>query len=76
METKFVKPRCLTVGFYGPKSRVPARGDHVARARVYQDEEAPSREGQKSGTVVPRGVFATSSAWRLGLFQGVFSPSG
>ena len=60
-----------TVGFYGPKSRVSARGDHAARVRTCQDEGAPSREGQKS---VPRGVFAASLAWRLGLFGGsVFS---
>ena len=85
-----VNPK-LPVGFYDPKSRVPVRGDHAARARACQDEGAPSRERQKSGTGVPCHVarschvarggrptccFRRLSTWRLGFVQGVFSPGG
>ena len=54
----------LTVGFYGPKSRVTARGAHAAQTRACQDEEPKTEQTAKwhggavpHGTVVPPVIF-------------------
>ena len=51
------KKKSLTVGFYGPKSRVSARGAHAAQTRTFKDEELKTEQIEKQhGGAVPRGT--------------------
>ena len=62
-EVQYLQNLNETVGFYGPKSRVTARGVHATQTRACQNEEPKTEKTEKwhggtvpCGTAVPRGM--------------------